>query len=646
MFTLSRSAVCSAVVTSTAILSNVLPASAQLSNVEYQDRENYRFQVLGMPDFDQRRQTLPNRGTCFCGPTAAANVIGTLTANGFPELDPGEPEGTGWHDAENYTTISNYLNSIATGMGINFSAGNGICGTTPWQLADYLRTRYADDFTVRTTWLGWSYGRSDGAREVHTSWLAKLVAIDGALGLMHRRTYAGNWDDLYFDVDRRVGGHILSIPALDATGGQVEVLMHNPWTGASDPNTSQSPIAVQRSAFKHLFIDDNGTIRNTRQIGQPWADPSGSGNVQLNILSGFIAISPKGGFTWSPLDDLELCVDLVQPGIGNWLVDLATIREICLDSTLEPIVTGIEEIRTTPEGSDIAALVDGRIRIISRLDGSTRILPIDEFLGEAISDFVIDETGMLHVAAGKHYGRFDWFAVNLGGEEPLWRTVMPEAVGSIAHDAGVTYCLLPESGVIHRTSEGASGILETMMDLPEGVVLNSESRLRVLGSRLFILTDEAVDTFLVDGDKIFVDTLEMPSGPVTDLSIDDGETLCFVLRDGAGFRCEVRHFDPTGAFVVNADHVLHGTDVSERMVVDRSRVGMPNDPDDLVGPGPEDFLCPGDLDLDGDVDGADLSTLLGSWGAAGDAADIDGDGIIGGSDLSLLLGSWGDCSGG
>lgn len=52
----------------------------------------------------------------------------------------------------------------------------------------------------------------------------------------------------------------------------------------------------------------------------------------------------------------------------------------------------------------------------------------------------------------------------------------------------------------------------------------------------------------------------------------------------------------------------------------------------------------GDLDCDGDVDAADLGTLLGAWGACGACdecvADLDGDCMVSASDLALLLGSW------
>ncbi len=53
--------------------------------------------------------------------------------------------------------------------------------------------------------------------------------------------------------------------------------------------------------------------------------------------------------------------------------------------------------------------------------------------------------------------------------------------------------------------------------------------------------------------------------------------------------------------------------------------------------------CPADFDGDGVVGSADLSQLIGQWGAMDDVTDLDGDGTTGSSDLAILLGSWGSC---
>ncbi|MGA0173485.1 MAG: GC-type dockerin domain-anchored protein, partial [Phycisphaerales bacterium] len=49
---------------------------------------------------------------------------------------------------------------------------------------------------------------------------------------------------------------------------------------------------------------------------------------------------------------------------------------------------------------------------------------------------------------------------------------------------------------------------------------------------------------------------------------------------------------------------------------------------------------PGDLNVDGVVNGADLSILLSAWGTADPVADINGDGVVNGADLSTLLSNW------
>jgi hypothetical protein len=55
--------------------------------------------------------------------------------------------------------------------------------------------------------------------------------------------------------------------------------------------------------------------------------------------------------------------------------------------------------------------------------------------------------------------------------------------------------------------------------------------------------------------------------------------------------------------------------------------------------------CPADLNLDGTVNGADLSLVLSSWGPCTGAClyDVNADGIINGSDLSKVLSAWGTC---
>ena len=54
-------------------------------------------------------------------------------------------------------------------------------------------------------------------------------------------------------------------------------------------------------------------------------------------------------------------------------------------------------------------------------------------------------------------------------------------------------------------------------------------------------------------------------------------------------------------------------------------------------------ICAADLNDDGFIDGADLTSLLGDWGSTDSPADLNDDGIVDGGDLAELLGYWGKC---
>ena len=60
---------------------------------------------------------------------------------------------------------------------------------------------------------------------------------------------------------------------------------------------------------------------------------------------------------------------------------------------------------------------------------------------------------------------------------------------------------------------------------------------------------------------------------------------------------------------------------------------------------PASLNCNADLNLDGVVDGSDLTAILSTWGTSGGSVggDINDDGIVDGLDLSVVLSGWGAC---
>ena len=103
--------------------------------------------------------------------------------------------------------------------------------------------------------------------------------------------------------------------------------------------------------------------------------------------------------------------------------------------------------------------------------------------------------------------------------------------------------------------------------------------------------------------------------------LPNGNTLA---TDGPGR--EIREISPEGETV--------WTHFTEWSIMRADKYPM-----DILEPADQ---CPGDIDGDGRVDGADLIELLGSWGLVG-GPDLDGDGSIDGNDLNIILGYWGVC---
>ena len=126
------------------------------------------------------------------------------------------------------------------------------------------------------------------------------------------------------------------------------------------------------------------------------------------------------------------------------------------------------------------------------------------------------------------------------------------------------------------------------------------------------------------------------------------EDLAYVLKPGQG--------GPTGSW----DDTTWGSQYEEAIIewsadcngdgiVDYGQIldgTLADDDADGVPDCCEASDCPVDADLNGDgcVNGADLSTLLGFWGVPNPVlGDLDGNGIVNGQDLAILLGNWSPC---
>jgi hypothetical protein len=102
--------------------------------------------------------------------------------------------------------------------------------------------------------------------------------------------------------------------------------------------------------------------------------------------------------------------------------------------------------------------------------------------------------------------------------------------------------------------------------------------------------------------------------------------------DDKGSPTEVRMFDQTAGQIVN---ITNDPNTGDLIAIRWSSV-----PIRYVSDTPP---CPGDLNSDGEVSGADIGLMLAQWATAGNG-DLNGDAVVNGADLGLLLSSWGSCT--
>jgi hypothetical protein len=95
----------------------------------------------------------------------------------------------------------------------------------------------------------------------------------------------------------------------------------------------------------------------------------------------------------------------------------------------------------------------------------------------------------------------------------------------------------------------------------------------------------------------------------------------------------------------NSDGIVDYGQILAGQFADTNSDGIPDDCQCATNPSLP-TCCPGDLDDDATVGGADIGLLLSNWGPCGSAClyDLNNDDKVNGGDLGLLLAGWGPCS--
>jgi hypothetical protein len=117
-----------------------------------------------------------------------------------------------------------------------------------------------------------------------------------------------------------------------------------------------------------------------------------------------------------------------------------------------------------------------------------------------------------------------------------------------------------------------------------------------------------------------------------------------VDTDGDG-RCESADNCPTIANPTQADCDSNGVGDACEIAADTNTDGIPDTCQCSTIPSLP-ACCPGDLNYDAEVGGADIGLLLSNWGPCDSAClyDLNNDDKVNGGDLGLLLSGWGPCT--
>lgn len=267
--------------------------------------------------------------------------------------------------------------------------------------------------------------------------------------------------------------------------------------------------------------------------------------------------------------------------------------------------------------------------------GNSRVLEVDASTGAPIRvistssatlpfGLALTDGGVLLVtSADNTIRRFDYASgASLG-------TLVPAGSQGLSNPRGL---LLLRDGSLLVASNGSNALLR--FDATSGAALGRWD-LGGVTNGFWGLRQPWTLRLAADGTRVFASSRN-GSAAVHSYSIETGQFLrsYYVLSadiPSAGAFVEL----PPSAEDCNLNGRLDACDIAAGSSADVNQNGLPDECEKQV-------CIPGDLDCDGDVDGADLGALLSVWGPCpGCAADLDGDGEVNGADLGALLALWG-----
>lgn len=631
-----------------------------------------------VPDFDQKRESgplfwngsqfvfipagLPGEGVAYCSPTAHTNWMAYFANHGFPALMRGGSSPSFQSQSE-YENVTATIAELGVDMQTHPSDGTTCCGTSGMQA--YLQRHAPNKFIVSAF----------AAEALYAPSLADLAFCVLAGGYVcpfvgWYSVDSGGPNQYYKD-----GGHVITMIGLEGwcPGDDREIKVRDPGNGDSNRQV-QAAFATNTYALQQLpgfFADNDGGggiqvfYQRTHEQFMGYGSPA--------LLNGYRVIVPKPGVTLSPLNP---SLSLLRPiqltngsnpthgnvgglgGLGNITdfdvgadffrgfvvnrrnVGTSTIDEVwqvaLLDETAAP--SAPEPNRMLFSYGDVRSISSGRNKDLYILagdfpmaggapqtsivridhDGSQAAVPIPSFMRNARRSSSSDTSEGIFVfdASSRHFAFVPDAGFDAGGPGPQVYP-LPTGVEVIGDEY---FSVSPNDGSLWLRSRGSPFIYNIVINPSSG------AQVRLTGFVPDLIDAEGLD---VQGTSLADERLLATKGGV----------VVEYTRNASG------------GWVRATDSDFAGLPARGGIKLARSRSNMnisPNDPSNFdvlpTTQAPNQYDCPGDVNLDGTVAFGDLTQLLAEYGFNGEtSADVNGNLTVNFGDVTELLANWGPC---
>lgn len=591
---------------------NVVDA-AWISNTQFVYRVSF------VPDFDQRRSTLPVNGSNYCVPTSFMNWAAYVALRGNASLPPGPPP---WPYAE----IT--LNILGLGFGMNTdpsggtSPSSGVAGAGNW-------------FAGRAFCYVVTGNTSDGYPRLRT--LANN-AINGNCLVVPR---VGWYNEDDYPIITRTGGHAVSMVRALAEGSTNQIIgIHDPaWSPPGDTLSVQSQFT-----------------RNEYAVEERVVFPKGGGPAVMSRIVGYGRGYIYGAYYILPLvvlTPVSFNFQIHSLGFSNAGVQTTTISNPSLGA-----VTSVFQGMSPAEyfyTANNAFSPGGKLARYSMADETHTTLLT---LGDDFIDAVPSRFDTIFVQQGRTLSRVN---PNNAAAPVEASQVTGLGIVDLAYDDlnDQVVGLRPADRRLVRVDQSLNGATPILQSIPTQIPVGTEGEIdiRAGDGSVLIATPASTSAFLmkpVPGAAPIVETITIPGNtfPITGGSFTDRGVI--LVANG---RMRELTPDANNVWLLDSASPFHNIPAStgkiyagrSRADVDRAAANDPANADviafDFTG-ATHVAACPADINGDGVVNFTDLNAVLTSFGQSGanPPGDTDGDGDVDFSDLNTILSNFGvDC---